>query len=240
VFLLNRLPTKAVKGKTPIEAWYGQKPSLQNLKIFGCVCFSHVPQVKRDKLDKKAEPDIFIGYSSITKAYKIFKPQRRKILVSRDVQFVEDEKWSWDSNKEHQNSDLSFKQDENFDDLPTRGTGLLSDIYQRCSVAILEPAGNEEAENDPRWMVAIQEELRMIEKNQTWELVDRPEHRKVSGVKWVFRTKLNADGSINKHKARLVVKGYAQVFGVDYSETFALVARLDTIRLLLALTAQNG
>ena len=80
----------------------------------------------------------------------------------------------------------------------------------------------------------------MIEKNKTWELVDRPQERKVIGVKWVFRTKLNADGSVNKYKARLVVKGYAQIFGVDYSETFAPVARLDTIILLLAISAQLG
>jgi len=56
----------------------------------------------------------------------------------------------------------------------------------------------------------------------------------------VYRTKINIDGSINKHKARLVVKEYAQIFGVDYSDTFAPVARLDTIRLLLAITAQEN
>ena len=70
--------------------------------------------------------------------------------------------------------------------------------------------------------------------------MDKPQHRKVIGVKWVYRTKLNADGSVNKYKARLVVKGYSQVFGVDFSETFAPVAHLDTIRMLLALIAQKG
>ena len=71
-------------------------------------------------------------------------------------------------------------------------------------------------------------------------LVDIPAHKKAIGVKWVYRTKLNPDGSINKHKARLVVEGYAQMFGVDFSETFAPVARLDAIRMLLALAAQKG
>jgi hypothetical protein len=80
----------------------------------------------------------------------------------------------------------------------------------------------------------------MIQKNKTWDLVDRPEGRKVIGVKWIFKTKFNADNSINKYKARLVVKGYAQIFGIDYSDTFALVARLDAIRLLLAIAAQKG
>ena len=74
---------------------------------------------------------------------------------------------------------------------------------------MLEPVDFSEAEKDPKWIVAMQEELNMIEKNHTWELVSRPQHKNVIGVKWVFRTKLKADGSINKHKARLVVKGYA-------------------------------
>lgn len=237
VFLLNRLPTKAVNGKTPFEAWHGFKPNLKNIKIFGCLCFTHVPQVKRDKLDKKAEPGIFIGYSNSSKAYRIFQPRSEKILISRDVVFMEDERWDW--NSENERGKLQPNEDD-ADDLPVRETRSLADIYARCNVAVMEPAGVQEAMQDKKWLSAMKEELSMIEKNHTWLLVPRPSNRKVIGVKWVFRTKLNVDGSVNKQKARLVVKGYAQVFGVDFSETFAPVARLDTIRLLLAVAAQKG
>lgn len=71
-------------------------------------------------------------------------------------------------------------------------------------------------------------------------MVDRPHHEKAIGVKWVYRTKLNLNGSVNKYKARFVVKGYAQVFGVYFFETFALIARLETRRMLLSLVAQKG
>ena len=63
------------------------------------MCFTHVPQNKRDKLDKRASPGIFISYSTVTKAYKIFQPQTGSIVVSRDVHFVEDEEWNWDEVK---------------------------------------------------------------------------------------------------------------------------------------------
>ena len=86
----------------------------------------------------------------------------------------------------------------------------------------------------------MKEELFMIEKNMSQDLVDQPEDKNIIGLKWVFRTKLNVDGSVDKHKSRLVVKGYAQIFGLDYFDTFAQVARLDTIRLLLTLDALLG
>ncbi|KAK4385502.1 Retrovirus-related Pol polyprotein from transposon RE2 [Sesamum angolense] len=78
----------------------------------------------------------------------------------------------------------------------------------------------------------------MIEKNNTWELADRPKDKEVIGVKWICKTKLNVDGSIQKHKARLVAKGYSQLPGIDYTETFAPVARLDT-KALIAITANK-
>lgn len=74
---------------------------------------------------------------------------------------------------------------------------------------------------------------------KTWELVDKPKDRKIVGLKWVFKTKHNPDNSINKYKASLVVTGYEQILGIDYSEAFAPVARLETIRLLLAISAQK-
>ena len=120
------------------------------------------------------------------------------------------------------------------DDRPIRGTRPLSYVYQRCNIDVCEPTNYEEAKTDQNWVTTNNEELFMIEKNKTWELVDQPQNKKVIGVKWVYKTKLNVDGSITKYKARLVVKGFVQVPGVDYSDTFAPVTRLDIIRLLLA------
>ena len=84
----------------------------------------------------------------------------------------------------------------------------------------------------------MDEELKMIEKNQTWELVNRPENKEVIGLKWVYKTKYNEDDSVQKYKARLVAKGYFQKPGIDFNETFAPVVRMETIRTVLALAAQ--
>ncbi|KAH9322868.1 hypothetical protein KI387_017507 [Taxus chinensis] len=93
-----------------------------------------------------------------------------------------------------------------------------------------------EARHDKHWLKAIEEELYQIEKNETWELVPRPKNQNVIGTKWVFRNKLNEDGQVTRNKARLVCKGYAQVEGVDFEETFAPIARLEAIKIFLAFT----
>jgi hypothetical protein len=80
----------------------------------------------------------------------------------------------------------------------------------------------------------MDEELDQIEKNDNWELVPRPKNKNVIGTKWVFRNKLNEDGQVTRNKARLVCKGYAQIEGIDFEETYALVSRMEAIHLLLA------
>ena len=115
----------------------------------------------------------------------------------------------------------------------------VNEIMAQCNMCIVEPDSFEEADLDESWRNAMKAELEMIEKNNTWKLVDRPFGKPIIGVKWVYKTKLNLDGSVQKNKARLVAKGYSQKPGIDYNETFAPVARLDTIRTLIALAAQK-
>ena len=82
-------------------------------------------------------------------------------------------------------------------------------------------------------------ELDQIEKNNTWELVPRPTDKNVIGSKWVFKNKMNEQGQIVRNKARLVCKGYAQIEGQDFDETFAPVARMEAIRMFLAYACHN-
>ena len=86
----------------------------------------------------------------------------------------------------------------------------------------------------------MEEEISQIEKNNTWELVPRPKDKNVIGTKWVFRNKLNEDGHVTRNKARLVCKGYAQVEGIDFEETYAPVARMESIRMILAYASSKN
>ena len=91
--------------------------------------------MKRDKLDKKAEPRVFIGYSNSSKAYKIFQPQNGKILVSKDVKFMEDRQWNWEESIKMQLPEVPQYFDEDIDDVPVRGIRSLYDVYEINNVA---------------------------------------------------------------------------------------------------------
>jgi hypothetical protein len=101
--------------------------------------------------------------------------------------------------------------------------------------AIDEPASFAEAQQHEAWRHAMLDELASIKENNTWALTDLPAGHRPIGLKWVFKTKRDA-----RHKARLVAKGYVQREGVDFDEVFATVAPLDSVRLLVAIAAQQN
>nr|GEZ99920.1 ribonuclease H-like domain, reverse transcriptase, RNA-dependent DNA polymerase [Tanacetum cinerariifolium] len=148
---------------------------------------------------------VYLGNEHGSKAYLLFDPTTQRICVSRDVKFKEDEKWDW--------SKYLDSLAETLHTPLTRGFRTLTDIYENTEDLLLaedEPKNYKEASNDPTFGI------------------------RANGLKWVFKTKRDADGKIIKHKARLVAKGYIQEHGIDIEEVFALVARMETIRLIKA------
>ena len=103
-----------------------------------------------------------------------------------------------------------------------------------------EPRSFAEAERDAAWRAAMQLEMDAVEQNRTWELADLPRGHRAITLKWVFKLKRDGAGAIIKHKARLVARGFLQQEGVDFDDAFAPVARMESVRLLLALAAQEG
>ena len=122
----------------------------------------------------------------------------------------------------------------------TTKTSLRNICNNFAFVSQIEPKNFKEAEHDDFWTLAMQEELNQFERNNVWDLVPRPSSQSVIGTKWVFRNKRDENGVIVRNKARLVAQGFNQEEGIDYEETFAPVARLESIRMLLAFACHKG
>ncbi|GJZ85836.1 retrovirus-related pol polyprotein from transposon TNT 1-94 [Tanacetum coccineum] len=103
-----------------------------------------------------------------------------------------------------------------------------------CFISTIKPKNVNEALTDESWIIDMQEKLNQFVANDVWELVPQPKNMTIIGTKWVFRNKLDENGVVSQNKARLVAQGYNQQEGIDYDETDALVARLKSIRILLA------
>ena len=128
----------------------------------------------------------------------------------------------------------------------------LSDVlsYDRLSTShkvfatslsiVKEPTSFLQAMEDPKWREAMHNEIQALQANSTWTLIELPSGKKPIGCRWVYKVKLKSDGTIERYKARLVAKGYNQIEGLDYTETFAPVAKLVTVRVLLSVAAIQG
>jgi Reverse transcriptase (RNA-dependent DNA polymerase) len=210
------------------------------------------------KLDDKSLKLTFVGYDERSKAYKLFDPTNKRMYICRDVQVNEEAMWDWSTMMEichektrdeiHTPMSILCNNDEDVplitpheasssdDETRTPKTRSIHDLYEATSelhlVCLLAQGDNisfEEAIKDDKWRAAMDDEIRAIEKNDTWELTSLPRGHKAIDVKWVYKKKMNPQGEVEKYKARLVAKGYKQQAGVDYEEVFAPVARMKII-----------
>ena len=225
-------------------------------------------------MDPKSDAGIFLGYSTNSRAYRVFNSRTRTVMESINVvvddltparkKDVEDDvRTSGDNiadaaksgenaeNSDPATDDSNINQPDKRPSIriqkmhpkeliigdPNRGVTTRSReieiVSNSCFVSKIEPKNVKEALTDEFWINAMQEELEQFKRNEVWELVPRPEGTNVIGTKWIFKNKTNEEGVITRNKARLVAQGYTQIEGVDFDETFAPVARLESIRLLL-------
>ncbi|KAE8684274.1 hypothetical protein F3Y22_tig00111146pilonHSYRG00032 [Hibiscus syriacus] len=231
VYLSNRSPTRSVWGKTPQEAWSGRKPGISHLRTFGSIAHVHVPDERRTKLDDKSEKGEW-DFNSHTDDFNFFPQfeedeQTMREQLDESQQELATPPTSPTSTTQGDSSPSSSSSGSQSERVVQR-TRSLRDLYEVterqdnltlfCLFADCEPVSFQEAVQEKKWRDAMDEEIKAIEKNDTWELTSLPKGHKAIGVKWVYKTKQNAKGEIERHKARLVAKGYSQKAGIDYDE----------------------
>ncbi|KAL0641511.1 hypothetical protein Bca4012_102648 [Brassica carinata] len=363
-YLINRIPTKILHDQSPFEALNKYKPSLEHMRIFGCLCFVLRPKELRNKLEATSTRAMFVGYSTTQKGYKCYDPTTRRVLVSRDVKFIEAKGFYEEKNQdelleltresdraaslrsileglgihttqdpkerrsttttqpteasnldhggentpepaevhveshdqegsgEHDQSMMqedrevpSQDQEEETNATTTetttepepepavqplrRSTRVRKDssnwvntrVYYNaqavehpsqavCSFAHYPkehcafmvsldeshvPKSYEEAMKDKEWRESVGAESNAMIKNDTWYESELPKGKRAVSSRWIFTIKYLANGQIDRKKTRLVARGFTQTYGEDYIDTFAPVAKLHTIRIVLSL-----
>ncbi|GJT43517.1 retrovirus-related pol polyprotein from transposon TNT 1-94 [Tanacetum coccineum] len=241
-YILNRILIRAILGKTPYEILRGRKPTLDNFRVFGSKCFILNTKDYLTKFDPKSYECVFLGYSQNSKAYIILNKHTRKIKETLNVTFNETPppfKTSplVDDDLDEEEAIREIKK-KNLENVVEDETLEISQAQNQSNfyyfISTIEPKNVNEALGDESWIVAMQEELNQFIANDVWELVPQPKNMTIIGTKWVFRNKLDENDIVSRNKARLVAQGYNQQEGIDYDESYAPVARLKSIRILLA------
>eukprot|EP00253_Pinus_taeda_P004407 PITA_04407 len=259
VYLLNRSPTQAVKGKTPEEVWSGRKPKISHLKVFGSVAYVWIPAAKCSKLGSKSQKLMMTGVllpvgppdgrddatSVLDDTLPALPPEHNPPLAAPIVpepsppppnigsSTLRPKWWAKTIGDLWDNELLEGRTSKHKSKQQSAvNFALMANLH-----SIFGPQTYSEAKGTPEWEQAMEAEFQSLQKNHTWTLSDLPAGKKPISCKSVYKVKYKADGTLDKYKAHLVARGFSQKEGIDY-ETFAPSAKMSTIRLVLALVAQ--
>ncbi|GKE76224.1 retrovirus-related pol polyprotein from transposon TNT 1-94 [Tanacetum coccineum] len=242
--------------KTPYHIINGQKPSVKFFHIFGSLCYIVRISENLDKIKEKGDACIFVGYSTQSRAYRVYNKRTRVIVKSIHVNFNElphmaldhansDPILQSESNKEYAQVD----EDEfiNIFSTPVQERGETSSRYVDSSNMHTfyqrQPSEHrwtkyhplEQVIGNPSQSIRIR---RQLETNG--KMFDRPLCKNVINMKWLWKNKHDEENTVIRNKARLVAKGYSQQKGIDFEESFAPVARLEVVRLFVAYVAHKS
>lgn len=286
-YLRNRVPNRGITNTTPYSEWFGRKPDISHLRIFGTKAFVRIPDSMRKKMDPKARKAIFVGYDYYTnKVYRVFNPEKKVVERVADVEIIDatnemdqvlfplpvevlenefDEPTAEESITdaddvfvdavEGDSTNLLPIESQTKEDRPhgsykkpippsdrvlrDRSTKSTKMTVMKVS---LDPVSFEDAivrDDSVFWKKAMDDEMTSLRKNKTWELEPLQKDRPVVSCRWIFKSKLRPDGTIERYKARLVARGFSQTQGIDYFETFAPVVRYESVRAVLAIAAKH-
>ncbi|WVZ63995.1 LOW QUALITY PROTEIN: hypothetical protein U9M48_013581 [Paspalum notatum var. saurae] len=251
-YIANRIFLRAFLGKTSYELRFGRQPSVKHLRAFGCRCFVLKKAGHLDKFESRCLDGIFLGYASSSRAFRVWILEAKQVIETCEVSFdetmprttpafelsgddeegtpiFEDEEGAVNDGDVGATAPVAApvpsatSSDDEGGPLPTASSSLpRQQAHAEAGPAedAGEPRDVSHALYDPNWVNAMHEELENFERNHVWDLVEPPPKCRPIGTKWVF-----------KNKARL---------GIDYEETFAPVARLEAIRILLNFAASKG
>ncbi|KAG8478240.1 hypothetical protein CXB51_028177 [Gossypium anomalum] len=249
-FLINRSPSVVIKKKTPQEVWSGNPANYSDLKIFGCPAYAHVDN---GKLEPRSIKCVFLGYKAGVKGYKLWCPENRKVVISRDVVFDETAMISNLSLKDSSNKE-NQKQVEhqiNTESTPQAITKIENRVASSPQYSIAKNRTRREIKPPKKYAEAdlvayalnVAEDIDANQELSNYsevDLVKLPKGKKTIRCKWVFKKKEGTPGVEEPiYKAKLVAKGYSQIPGVDFTNVFSPVVKHSSIRALLGIVAMH-
>ncbi|GKU95372.1 hypothetical protein SLEP1_g8739 [Rubroshorea leprosula] len=250
----NLSPTIALDNDVPDRVWCGKDVSYDHLRVFGCKAFVHVSKDERSKLDAKTRQCIFIGYGQDEFCYRL--PAVETMVPNAVENHFQNDKVQDDIHDGHVDAnDLAAPLNEVVNDQQDVPVEVPVDPLRRSSKErrpsfrypsseyVLftdggEPESYQEAmerEQKMEWLEAMKDEMKSLLDNHTFDLVKLPKDRKALKNRWVYRVKHEDGTLVPRYKARLVVKGFSQRKGVDFSEIFSPIVRMSSIRVVFGL-----